>query len=906
MTHHVPHHALSIRNECGFRPIDWLGALVGLTLSVLTFAQCDSSVAFHTGGIAQAVTVRGNFAYVSYPGEIRILEISTLATPTVVGSVLVPGFITDLDTSGNYLYGVTDPGEMVIVNIATLSSPSLVSVTPLHDPFTGADRIAASTPSGLALVVSGVDVEVWDVSTPTTPVYQSTYNPFGFAGDVEIQQTTGYVLVTTGEFVALDLANPASPVVLDSIALGSTIFEELARDGSILAANGWDQVSLIDATNPASLSMPWSRAHDPIVKHVAFGQAIGQRLLHYEEGDGEMVTYDATNIATPTFRSRTSVGTFVDAIAAANEKTIVLEGSDLFAYDFSSPGTPVLASTTPPSPFVFDVVVSDSHAIFASGGSLQVYNVATPANPGTPVEISLGGASASRLALAGTRLLVAGSQGASGLLRAYDISTPTAPVLLGSLLFPQWLRAIDVLSQRAYVVDLEGIVHVVDIADPAAMSSLGSLDVLSTFTSGDIAVWEGHAMVWLGYAGDAEIISIANPAAMSVVGAIEACAGESVQSAVVRDGYAFVGQSDERIDVYDLANPATPTSVANFSTDTYLSSLGMANSLLMVVDGDRRVRFVDTTNPRTPTFVGDVSLGGLPSQFARRGNTVWACDASYGIFGVSLPGFPRIGAEPVETIACPSTPNVTFSVNVVNPNAGSGATYQWRHLGIPLNNNATYSGVTTDTLTITNPGIIQAGNYSCDITNTCGSTTTPTASLTLALGLAILQQPQDALACPRASATFEIAGVGTLPVDYQWQRESPIGSGTFVDLSDATFPRFTVTGANDRILTLAATAGNSMPSFLATNFRCVASNVCNGVTSQPAALILCVADIDDGSGTGACDNAVTIDDLLYFLTLFQGGDAHADVDDGTGTGTTDGGVTIDDMLYYLQRFAAGC
>jgi len=32
----------------------------------------------------------------------------------------------------------------------------------------------------------------------------------------------------------------------------------------------------------------------------------------------------------------------------------------------------------------------------------------------------------------------------------------------------------------------------------------------------------------------------------------------------------------------------------------------------------------------------------------------------------------------------------------------------------------------------------------------------------------------------------------------------------------------------------------------------------------------------------------------------------ADVDDGTGTGTPDGGVTIDDLLFFLAHFAAGC
>ena len=68
----------------------------------------------------------------------------------------------------------------------------------------------------------------------------------------------------------------------------------------------------------------------------------------------------------------------------------------------------------------------------------------------------------------------------------------------------------------------------------------------------------------------------------------------------------------------------------------------------------------------------------------------------------------------------------------------------------------------------------------------------------------------------------------------------------------------------------------------------------------------CVADVDDGSGTGTQDGGVTIDDLIYYLGLFEAGDVDADVDDGSGTGTQDGGVTIDDLIYYLTRFEAGC
>lgn len=69
---------------------------------------------------------------------------------------------------------------------------------------------------------------------------------------------------------------------------------------------------------------------------------------------------------------------------------------------------------------------------------------------------------------------------------------------------------------------------------------------------------------------------------------------------------------------------------------------------------------------------------------------------------------------------------------------------------------------------------------------------------------------------------------------------------------------------------------------------------------------VCVTDVDDGNGTGTPDGGTTIDDLLYYLAIFEGGDTRADVDDGSGTGTRDAGVTIDDLLYFLARFEAGC
>jgi hypothetical protein len=108
-----------------------------------------------------------------------------------------------------------------------------------------------------------------------------------------------------------------------------------------------------------------------------------------------------------------------------------------------------------------------------------------------------------------------------------------------------------------------------------------------------------------------------------------------------------------------------------------------------------------------------------------------------------------------------------------------------------------------------------------------------------------------------------------------------------------SFYQSTTLGTNDR-WHIRVTGGSNLeiaPDFYTTISSCT-----------PA----CIADVDDGTGTGTPDGGVTIDDLLYYLGIFSEGNVAADVDDGTGTGTRDGGVTIDDLLYYLVRYEGGC
>ena len=97
-----------------------------------------------------------------------------------------------------------------------------------------------------------------------------------------------------------------------------------------------------------------------------------------------------------------------------------------------------------------------------------------------------------------------------------------------------------------------------------------------------------------------------------------------------------------------------------------------------------------------------------------------------------------------------------------------------------------------------------------------------------------------------------------------------------------------------------ATASPDLGEVRAISFAAIAGD--QFVTIIPPS----AADLDDGSATGTPDGGVDINDLLYFLAMYEAGDVAADLDDGSGVGIPDGGVDINDLLFFLAHYEAGC
>lgn len=154
----------------------------------------------------------------------------------------------------------------------------------------------------------------------------------------------------------------------------------------------------------------------------------------------------------------------------------------------------------------------------------------------------------------------------------------------------------------------------------------------------------------------------------------------------------------------------------------------------------------------------------------------------------------------------------------------------------------------------------------------------------------ITQQPSNVTSCLLGAVTLRAAAAGAGTLQWQWFKNGqPIADDDRISGSQSPALRFRRTAFSDD-----------------GSYTCQVSTACGSASTLPITLQVCAANVDDGSGTGICDGGVTIDDLLFFIFLYERGDTRADVDDGTATGTQDGGVTIDDLIFYLARYEAGC
>ncbi|MFN7439709.1 MAG: GC-type dockerin domain-anchored protein [Phycisphaerales bacterium] len=193
-------------------------------------------------------------------------------------------------------------------------------------------------------------------------------------------------------------------------------------------------------------------------------------------------------------------------------------------------------------------------------------------------------------------------------------------------------------------------------------------------------------------------------------------------------------------------------------------------------------------------------------------------------------------------------------------------------------------------------------------------------------GPSIATNPAPVSSCLNGNASLSVVASGTGPLTYQWQWQ-PAGPGTAwaalesgINLNSQGQPAFDVSGAGTATASIRSLSGatGSVGSF-----RCVVSNACGTVTSEPATLTIIVcacspADITntDGDLPGVPDGTVDNGDFqaffaAFFLTESDPLRLAADIANTDGEtvltgGGPDGAIDNGDFNAFFAAFFGGC
>lgn len=248
------------------------------------------------GGSPSALTVAGQYAYIAHQNsKVSVVDVSSPANPSIVSTITLADNVNDLVVSGRYLYA-TEYGNnsLAVVDIANPNAPLFVKrlanlnrpyglaiargrlyVTELNDgrltsfDLYGGTLSATNTGSitGLgspaSVVIQGRyayvpdsgsnNLYVLDISYSGAPRLVATYNllaiPTHHASFISGRYL--YVLAQNSKLLVIDLTNPVSPALYQSITFAAGLFAEgIAIQGryAYVGAYTAGQIGVIDLT----------------------------------------------------------------------------------------------------------------------------------------------------------------------------------------------------------------------------------------------------------------------------------------------------------------------------------------------------------------------------------------------------------------------------------------------------------------------------------------------------------------------------------------------------------------------------------------------------------------------------------------------------------------------------------
>jgi hypothetical protein len=356
----------------------------------------DIQLVGHVGGQISAVALQGQYAYVGIGPRLVILDISTPATPTLVGQTSVlPDIVLGVAGSGTYAYIADGTGGLRIINVSNPVSPTETGfytstwsaqelvvrgnyayiaagsaglrVLSISDPAHPTEVGFVAAVGGNEIAASGNHVFVYghpdtlyvlDVSKPATPVLASSlemnYGFYAFA-QYDLAAAANYVYLLrgiadpyagrSGSFKIVGISNPVSPTIANNYYyIGAGLPGGIAVESGMAYIADEYQLCLVNVSTPAAPVAVGCRSTPGSASSV---QVVGQNIYVIGQG-GLYILREGFSIAGQALQANglpfTSAGV---TIAASGGATTTTDETGVYTLGNLMHGVYVFTATVP-------------------------------------------------------------------------------------------------------------------------------------------------------------------------------------------------------------------------------------------------------------------------------------------------------------------------------------------------------------------------------------------------------------------------------------------------------------------------------------------------------------------------------------------------------------------------------
>ncbi len=275
----------------------------------------------------------------------------------------------------------------------------------------------------------------------------------------------------------------------------------------------------------------------------------------------------------------------------------------------------------------------------------------------------------------GTGVAVVGSTvyvaDANGGLLIIDVSTPTAPVLVGSYDTPGHAFDVVVEGTTAYVGDGPLGLQIIDISDPAVPTLLGSYTIAVGSVRNLCLV--GSTAYLAARTGGVLMVDVSDPTTPVLVGSDSGLA--DVWDVASNGSIACVAGVEEGLQVLDVSDPSSATLLGSYDTPGKARGVVLVGTTAYIADGpDGGLQILDVSDPAAPAYVGSYDTPVNARHVDVVGSIAYVADhfpdGNLEIFDVSDPTSPTLLGTWVSPIMATDVVVKDFVAYVVTPDSG--------------------------------------------------------------------------------------------------------------------------------------------------------------------------------------------------------------------------------------------